>query len=992
MIRFFALNLFFLSVWLLPFALSAQINMSGTASEGGAYDHGSLFMLGEQGGATLLHSFYEGPQYPAINNGFTTGPDGQLYTLMQDGGRGNNGTLARFNTAEDSLEVIYGLLENSNAISAPVEYLIPAGDSAYFGVSNSGGENSRGAIFSYDISTESITILYNFRQDNDNGAYPNAAPLIVNDTMLYGTTQFGGSFNQGIFYRYDLANNTFYKLADFNASTIGSQPRGQLTLAADGHLYGVASFGGTNNSGTIFRHNITSATTEKVAHFNTETTGEGPVSGLVEINGQLTGVCEEGGAHEKGTLFSFDPDEEELNLIADFGASDAPAHPRAAISKGAGSTFYFVSTKGGAYNEGVLAKYDISSGNLTSLHSFGNNEDGKHPQSKLHISDDGLIYGMTTRGGSYNRGVIFQYDTTDNTYETKLSLEGNYFGSRPSNRLIYDTVQQKIYGAARGGSNNEGILFEADPFTGEYAIAHHFSLTTDGTSPQGRIIKGPDHHLYGVCTSGGEHEAGTLWKFSPENNTLDVLHHFTESEGKQHEAGLTFNADSTFMAGIARRGGENDDGSLYTYSLEDNSFVVMHSFNSQEEGRGNESHLFLADNGVFYGMTWFGGANNRGAIYAFATEDSSFSTVYNFESNSGYSRNSFTRGSGSTLYTMVQHNNGQLIAFDYQEETINVLWESGNNRPRNPLGNVFLAPDEETLIGTFREGPGNNNGQAFAYYLPRNNYRVIKNFTGEYGANIRGSLISWGDCLLPELTTPFRTRHDADTLQLCSAEGDTLLSNEITGVTNYLWFRKNNFLGFQDTSQYTVNTENNFNGGYSIKGNNACGNVYDTIGVHIVRLDTSTNLIEDQLIAGENRNKVSYQWYNCEEDFLVSDADERTFEPEENGTYAVALTHDYGCADSSFCKTFSINGLQELSMRGDINVYPTQFHESLTISLPDGIQNVKASLRNTSGQEVQDFKLSQGDNHIITGAVKPGMYVILLEADGEQVGYKVIKK
>lgn len=992
MIRFTtqALLLFFISFF--PAITNGQIQLSGTALSGGDFDQGTLYTMDEQGNTSLLHSFRLGPQFPTVNNGFTASSDGKLYALTGRGGRDNNGTIIRYNTEEDTLETVHGMKEG-NIIPVPAKYLEHASNGLYYGVSYD-GSNTNGNIFSYDANTGEITILHAFQRNDNNGMRPNAAPLIVNDTVLYGTTTDGGVHNQGVLFRYDITNNIFYKLTDFNGSALGERPEGQLTLASDGYLYGTTSFGGINNDGTIFRHNLTNAETEKVADFDKDVSGEHPVSKLVEVNGYLIGTCENGGVNEKGTIFSYNLSAEELHPLLSFSTPEGPAHPRSRVTKGAGNTFYFVSTKGGTHNNGVLAKYDLSTGDLTSLHDFGDHEDGRRPQSKLHIDEEGVIYGMTTEGGRYNRGIVFRYDTTTSTYEKKWDFEGNYFGSRPKRELIYNDHQEKIYGFADGGHYNEGILFSADPSTNEYGIAHHFSYVTDGASPLGRTVKGREGQLYGVCSSGGENEAGTLWMYSPDTDDVDVLHHFTEAEGSRHQAGLTFNVDSTVLVGIARRGGENNDGTLYAYSLESNTLTVLHSFNTSAEGWGNESHLLLANNGLFYGMTFFGGTNNRGVIYALSLEDSTFTTVYNFESNSGVSRNSFTQGNGSTLYTMVQANNGQLIAFDYETATIDVLWQSGSNRPRNPLGNVFLAPDGETLIGTFSDGPGNNGGQAFAYYLPRNNYRVIKNFTGDYGADIRGSLTYWGDCPAPQLATTFSQWHETDTIQLCYGSGQLVVTNEIHGVTNHLWSRGNNFLGFQDTTQYTLNTENNINGRYTIKANNACGNVFDTIYVDVARLDTSVNVEEERMIANENNSSVSYQWYNCDNEFIISGADGRIFEPEKNGSYGVALTHEYGCTDSSFCKTFSISGLEKLSLMGDISVYPTQFHQSINVELPAHLQGVEATLRSTTGQDAygNSHILSPGNNTLNFGNVKPGIYLFTLNADGQQVTYKVIKK
>jgi uncharacterized repeat protein (TIGR03803 family) len=74
--------------------------------------------------------------------------------------------------------------------------------------------------------------------------------ILVGDT-LYGTTENGGgSLNDGTIFSYDLSTNSESILHSFQG-TDGSNPTGDL-LAVGDTLYGLASNGGSHGDGVIF--------------------------------------------------------------------------------------------------------------------------------------------------------------------------------------------------------------------------------------------------------------------------------------------------------------------------------------------------------------------------------------------------------------------------------------------------------------------------------------------------------------------------------------------------------------------------------------------------------------------------------------------------------------------------------------------------------------------------------------------------------------------
>jgi uncharacterized repeat protein (TIGR03803 family) len=94
-------------------------------------------------------------------------------------------------------------------------------------------------------------VLYSFTGGAD-GGYP-LWVVLARDSAgnLYGTTQAGGTANEGVVFKIDKSGNesvlhTFTGLAD------GGSPYAGVTLGPEGQLYGTTAFGGQANVGVVF--------------------------------------------------------------------------------------------------------------------------------------------------------------------------------------------------------------------------------------------------------------------------------------------------------------------------------------------------------------------------------------------------------------------------------------------------------------------------------------------------------------------------------------------------------------------------------------------------------------------------------------------------------------------------------------------------------------------------------------------------------------------
>jgi uncharacterized repeat protein (TIGR03803 family) len=139
---------------------------------------------------------------------------------------------------------------------APYSSLVQGANGLFYGTTFEGGSANAGVVFEV-ASNGAVNTLYTFTGGVD-GAFPQAGLCLANDGNFYGTTVGGGTNGTGSLFRIT-AVGVFSSLYSFTAlpnggtNQDGAYPGASLLQASDGNLYGTASAGGTNGSGTLFR-------------------------------------------------------------------------------------------------------------------------------------------------------------------------------------------------------------------------------------------------------------------------------------------------------------------------------------------------------------------------------------------------------------------------------------------------------------------------------------------------------------------------------------------------------------------------------------------------------------------------------------------------------------------------------------------------------------------------------------------------------------------
>ncbi|MBX2898756.1 MAG: T9SS type A sorting domain-containing protein [Cyclobacteriaceae bacterium] len=175
---------------------------------------------------------------------------------------------------------------------------------------------------------------------------------------------------------------------------------------------------------------------------------------------------------------------------------------------------------GGSSNHGTLIQYSIADNSLAVNYEFNSSQPGlgSYPSEVgLTLGPGGKLFGVTTEGGQFDLGVIFEYDPQTYAYTTRFSFK-RPGGCLPRGALTY--AEGKFYGIAfQGGDFGYGTLYEWDPVNNTYQVRHHFDIKDGGSAHNTMTYM--NGVLYGISTNGGELPfSGVIFEYTPSTQVF----------------------------------------------------------------------------------------------------------------------------------------------------------------------------------------------------------------------------------------------------------------------------------------------------------------------------------------------------------------------------------------------------------------------------------------------------------------------------------------
>jgi uncharacterized repeat protein (TIGR03803 family) len=173
----------------------------------------------------------------------------------------------------------------------------------------------------------------------------------------------------------------------------------------------------------------------------------------------------------------------------------------------------------------------------------------------------------------------------------------------------------------------DGAVFSVTP-SGTEKVLHSFGGPGDGVAPEAGLVA-MNGVLYGT-TLGGVNGTGTVFSITP-SGTEKVLYSFGargSGDGQGPYAGLI--AANGVLYGTTIGGGANNTGTVFSITPSGTEKVV-YSFGASGSGDGAYPQFdgVIAVNGVLYGTTIDGGANGNGVVFS-VTPSGSETVLHSF--------------------------------------------------------------------------------------------------------------------------------------------------------------------------------------------------------------------------------------------------------------------------------------------------------------------------------------------------------------------------
>lgn len=368
-------------------------------------------------------------------------------------------------------------------------YQINYAQTELWGTASQGGDYGYGYLYRTDENGDNLHIMYSF--DSIHGKAP-AGDLVVFNGKIYGLTALGGqpvpvgtsAPTGGVLYEYDMRTDSLKVLYYFKSSNPefpyeNVSALWGLTMSSPGVFWGSAGF----NSRSVFKFN---ANTGIMQHAFDVPNFIGGSAGVVQQNGL------------RGPLFK---------------ATDGFLY---------GSTHSFSQCPLGFPNAGSVIRINPTTNAFSLVYPYQcSTAEGWNPNGDF-VQVGSSFYSTNEWGGLYGagptspgNGVIYEYIPSTNTYIKRHDFDGST-GFRPNTGMTLAS-NGKLYGLTPGGGlthtyypYGQGVLYEFDPVTKEYAKKYEFSLDLYGTTiygvgviPNGAtLLTASNGHLYGTTANG----------------------------------------------------------------------------------------------------------------------------------------------------------------------------------------------------------------------------------------------------------------------------------------------------------------------------------------------------------------------------------------------------------------------------------------------------------------------------------------------------------
>ncbi|WP_026898830.1 choice-of-anchor tandem repeat GloVer-containing protein [Daejeonella oryzae] len=581
--------------------------------------------------------------------------------------------------------------------------------------------------------------------------YLAAGFFAVKAQTLYTTTTSGGNFGGGTLNKFVTQTNSLSVLKSFDYDPKELSIIDHLVLAPDGKFYGTG-YGRREDMGIIFSFDPVSKAIVNLHNFDA-LNGSNPAGGMVLAgDGKMYGVTRSGGAGNNGVIYSFDPATSVYSKLKDFqGADGSYVNGRGSLIEASDGKLYGVTSRGGKDNFGVLFSYDPRSGAYSSFLEF-NGTNGKYPDGGLVETPDGQLYGMIRSDQITQDGLaIFVFNITTR-HLSFVKIFEDYFGSTGSGSMLL-AKDGKLYGLKIIDEVGfGGTLFSLDPASGAFNTLkgfHYRDYVHNG------LTLASNGKIYGTTLGLGEvqYDNGTIFSYDPSSSEYKVELDFNDVIGRNPSGGLAEGPGGK-LYGISEDGYNRH---FFSFNISSGIYSNETAIGTNASGSSPTGPLTLGADKKLYGMTTYGGRKGYGTIFSYDLATSTFKKLKDFDYADGTHPQGGLLLSGTDVLYGSTHTGGSgrgvIFSFNLATSTYKKLkeftyrdgsgWEGSGS-----YGSLIRAADGKL----YWLSPGFSAG-IFSYDPKDSTFRNLHTFVNSEGTSPFGSLLEASDGILYGLTS-----------------------------------------------------------------------------------------------------------------------------------------------------------------------------------------------------------------------------------------------
>ncbi len=297
---------------------------------------------------------------------------------------------------------------------------------------------------------------------------------------------------------------------------------------------------------------------------------------------------------------------------------------------------YGLTSAGGTNSDGTVFELPAELHSVSVVHAFTPGSDPSTSYGSLDIDAANNVYGTSYAGGTSQSGSVFQitpggaYNTVYN-FPAAPGIGTNLLGEL----TLYTpttapgaTPALDFFGASSmGGDSDAGTVFEVTDgasVTGQALVSFPANYGVIGSG----VTRDGSGDIFGTSTSGGTDNAGSIWEVPAGGGLFFMRASFTGPNGSNPLGPMLWDSQDGVLYGTTRFGGANNDGTIFAFFK--GVITTLASFDGVD-GQDPQGNLYQDASGDLYGTTVEGGLGNLGSVFELPAGSSTIVSVASFD-------------------------------------------------------------------------------------------------------------------------------------------------------------------------------------------------------------------------------------------------------------------------------------------------------------------------------------------------------------------------